>query len=100
MKTIAEQTGAKLRLRGCGSGLLEGANKQESIDPLMICISAPDVASYQRAKELVKDLLEDIYKEYHHHYKEIEQAVPKKTFQSARGLLSRFSIGDRETGAR
>merc|ERR1712054_317550 len=41
MKSIAESTGAKLRIRGCGSGYLEGPEKKEASDePLMVCISA------------------------------------------------------------
>ncbi|CAE7775808.1 unnamed protein product [Symbiodinium sp. KB8] len=70
MKDIAEKTGAKLRLRGRGSKFLEGPEQKESSDPLMLCVSVPDPASYEEAKpvaqerHLVSSLLEDIYIQY------------------------------------
>ncbi|CAE7364737.1 unnamed protein product [Symbiodinium pilosum] len=70
MKDIAEKTGdawlqkAKLRLRGRGSKFLEGEEQKESSDPLMLCVSVPDPASYEEAKHLVSSLLEDIYVQY------------------------------------
>lgn len=78
MKHIAEDTGAKLRLLGRGSGYLEGpeGKKQESADPLMLCISAPDRASYEQAKKLAGDLLENIYDEYRQHCKTAGQIAP------------------------
>lgn len=76
MKHIAEETGAKLRLRGRGSGFLEGPDEQESTDPLMLCVSAPDVAAYEVAHGLVSDLLEDIYEEYRMHCRKAGRTVP------------------------
>merc|ERR1712048_1059644 len=67
VKDIFEKTGAKLRLRGRGSGFLEGPDKKESTDPLMLCVSAPDVASYQDAKDMVTEVLERVYKQYREH---------------------------------
>lgn len=64
MKAIAENSGAKLRLRGQGSGFKEGPEEQESNDPLMLCVSAFDSQSYEVAKKLVQELLEDVYKQY------------------------------------
>jgi len=64
MKGIAEQTGAKLRLRGTGSRFLEGPERQESTDPLMLCVSAPDMSAYVEATRLVRQLLENVYRQY------------------------------------
>lgn len=64
MKHIAGVTGAKLRLRGQGSKFLEGPEQKESSDPLMLCISAPDVSGYEEAVRLVRERLEVIYAEY------------------------------------
>mmetsp|Transcript_56283 Transcript_56283/g.121277 ORF Transcript_56283/g.121277 Transcript_56283/m.121277 type:complete len:374 (-) Transcript_56283:147-1268(-) len=64
MKTVAERSGAKLRLRGRGSRFLEGPEQQESSDPLMLCVSAPDRAAYREATSLVRKLLEDVYRQY------------------------------------
>lgn len=69
MKDVAEKTGAKLRLRGRGSKFLEGPEKKESKDPLMLCLSAPSPAAYQEAKSMVSDLLESIYADYREFHK-------------------------------
>eukprot|EP00930_Biecheleria_cincta_P096424 TRINITY_DN88281_c0_g1_i1.p1 TRINITY_DN88281_c0_g1~~TRINITY_DN88281_c0_g1_i1.p1 ORF type:complete len:284 (+),score=32.49 TRINITY_DN88281_c0_g1_i1:118-969(+) len=66
MKNIVQQAGdgTKLRLRGRGSGFLEGSKKKESSDPLMLCVSAPNEIAYQKAKILTTELLEGIYSDY------------------------------------
>lgn len=64
MKSIAEASGAKLRLRGRGSGFLEGPEQQESADELMLCVSTTDQAGYDEATRLVRELLERVYEEY------------------------------------
>jgi hypothetical protein len=66
MKRIVKQAGfdAKLRLRGRGSGFLEGAHKQESDEPLHLCVSCKELQGYQTAVNLVKELLEEIYDDY------------------------------------
>merc|ERR1712146_371284 len=65
MKDIAAASGAKLRVRGRGSNFLEGPERKESTDPLMLCISAQDEDGFRRACDLVTALLEEVYKEYH-----------------------------------
>eukprot|EP00929_Paragymnodinium_shiwhaense_P112538 TRINITY_DN80796_c0_g1_i1.p1 TRINITY_DN80796_c0_g1~~TRINITY_DN80796_c0_g1_i1.p1 ORF type:complete len:826 (+),score=213.51 TRINITY_DN80796_c0_g1_i1:121-2598(+) len=65
MKHIAFKSSAKLRLRGKGSGFLEGAQpKRESTDPLMLCISAATRESYDAAVQLVRQLLEDVHRDF------------------------------------
>mmetsp|Transcript_27187 Transcript_27187/g.78125 ORF Transcript_27187/g.78125 Transcript_27187/m.78125 type:complete len:380 (+) Transcript_27187:55-1194(+) len=64
MKSIAEASGAKLRLRGKGSGFLEGPEQRESTDELMLCVSAPDQAGYDEAVKMVRELMERVYDEY------------------------------------
>jgi len=64
MKAIAHSTGAKLRLRGHGSGFLEGPEQRESTDELMLCVSAPDWENYSMAVQKVTELLEGIYEQY------------------------------------
>jgi hypothetical protein len=54
----------KLRLRGRGSGFKEGPEKQESQDPLHLCISAKTKEIYELACHLVEQLLVQIYEEY------------------------------------
>ncbi|CAK0867519.1 unnamed protein product [Prorocentrum cordatum] len=65
VKRIAEASGgAKLRLRGRGSGFLEGPEQEESGDPLMMCVSAPDERSYAIAVQLLREHLEDVYQQH------------------------------------
>lgn len=71
VKRIAEKTGAKLRLRGLGSGFLEGPEKKESADPLMLCVSAPDVEAYELTKVKVIEVLEKVYELHREHCRRI-----------------------------
>lgn len=64
MKDIAEQTGAKMRMRGRGSKFLEGPEQQESKDPLMLCVSVHGQAAYDDAIQQISKLLQRIYQEY------------------------------------
>lgn len=64
MKTIAEQTGAKMRLRGRGSKFLEGPEKKESSDPLMLCLSVTGRWAYETSAQQISQLLEKVYSEY------------------------------------
>jgi hypothetical protein len=52
------------RLRGRGSGYLEGANKTESPEPLHLCISCMSWDGYQQAVASVKALMDQVYQEY------------------------------------
>lgn len=54
----------KLRLRGRGSGFKEGPNKEESNEPLHLCISTKSFKTYQVACKHVETLLNDIAEEY------------------------------------
>jgi RNA recognition motif. (a.k.a. RRM, RBD, or RNP domain) len=64
MKRINKETEAKLRLRGKGSGYLEGSAKVESPEPLHLCISCVSATGYNAAMDMVKSLLEEIYADY------------------------------------
>ena len=64
MKRIVKATDAKLRLRGRGSGYLEGAAKVESPEPLHLCISCVNSSGYKQAVQLVSELLAGVYEEY------------------------------------
>merc|ERR1712060_368537 len=88
MKRINLETGAKLRLRGRGSKFLEGPEQQESQDPLMLCVSAPDRDAYERTVDLVREVLEGVYREYNE--------FCAKTGQSARDLAVALHHGARD----
>lgn len=57
VKYLAEQSGARFRLRGRGSGFKEGPEGVESCDPLMLCVSAQDQQGYEVAKRVVVEHL-------------------------------------------
>jgi hypothetical protein len=64
MKAINQETNAKLRLRGRGSGFKEGPENKESTDDLMLCISCDDPERFAVAKQRVTEILEDVYAKY------------------------------------
>ncbi|EGR29646.1 RRM domain and KH domain protein [Ichthyophthirius multifiliis] len=55
----------KLRLRGIGSGYKEGPNKQESQEPLHLCVSSKQQEVFSIACQFVEDLLQNIYEQYY-----------------------------------
>jgi hypothetical protein len=61
----------KLRLRGQGSGFLEGPQKAESADPLHLCISSCYYEKYVLAKQLVAELINNVYNDYKRHCQEL-----------------------------
>lgn len=64
MKKIVQQTDAKLRLRGVGSGYFEGSGQKESSEPLQLCISCTNAEGYKTAVRLTEDLLKKVHDEY------------------------------------
>lgn len=65
MKAIAENTGAKLRIRGRGSGFKEGPENVEADEPLMICVSATSSNSFQESTKDVESLLRHVHDQYY-----------------------------------
>ncbi len=57
----------KLRLRGKGSGFLEGPNRVECKEPLHLCLSSRYYDKYSMAKKRVSGLLHKIYADYKTH---------------------------------
>ncbi|CAE8598264.1 unnamed protein product [Polarella glacialis] len=64
MRSIAGECSAKLRLRGIGSGFLEGREAREASMPLQVHISCNDLDNYMKAIGQVGTLLKDLYKHY------------------------------------
>lgn len=65
MKAIAESTGAKLRIRGRGSGFKEGPENVEADEPLMICVSATSSEGFDDAAKDVESLLMHAHDQYY-----------------------------------
>lgn len=81
MKRINQLTGAKLRLRGRGSGYLEGSSRLEADDPLHLCISCCDSNKYRAAKQMVDKLLRQIYLDYDAWSAEVYAVAPRLSLQ-------------------
>merc|ERR1719506_238446 len=81
MRQIAEATTAKIRVRGKGSGHLEGPNNAESTDPLMCCISCPDTRGYEEAKVRVTRIFEQMFTQFRDHCKKQGRPVPELYLQ-------------------
>jgi hypothetical protein len=76
MRQIAEATSAKIRVRGKGSGHLEGPNNAESTDPLMCCISCPDTRGYEEAKLRVTRIFEQMFTQFRAHCEKQGKPIP------------------------
>lgn len=64
MRRIADDCNAKVRLRGIGSGFLEGSDGTEANMPLQLNVSCTDYTDYVAAVDQVSRLLKDLYKHY------------------------------------
>jgi len=54
----------KLRLRGKGSGFLEGPQKRECQEPMHLCVSSKYFEVYNLACKYVEELLQRVYHDY------------------------------------
>lgn len=64
MRRIAEECNAKVRLRGIGSGFLEGTDGREANMPLQLNVRCNDYENYIKATDRVAVLLKDLYKHF------------------------------------
>lgn len=76
MRRIAEDCNAKVRLRGIGSGFLEGKEGMEVNAPLQLHVSCTGYESYCSAVDAVARLLSEIYKHYRRYCRSRNLPVP------------------------
>lgn len=76
IKRIAQISGAKLTVRGQGSGLSDASARSEADEPIAVCIWSAYTSSLEKAKYEVVELLGQLQEEYRTHCRRLKLPAP------------------------
>ncbi|KAJ6172112.1 hypothetical protein N7470_001179 [Penicillium chermesinum] len=93
VKHIQAKTGARVQIKGRGSGFLESSTNQESDEPMYLHIAARNPEDVAAAKELCLDLLQNVRQDYEEH-----KANPRPHYGHGRGDNHYGGRGGRDDG--